>query len=252
MADPDLELEPDDDLPEGDEPNDEPEGDPNDEPEDEPEGDPDGDGDPDPEPDPEPAPQRQSKAQERIRRQQAELVRQRTETANLKRQFDELQRTTSQAQAAENQRRQAEALAGMDPDERARAIAEQRFQALQQQINRQQWELQENSDRTSWQSRVTTDPVAKRYAERVDARLAEMRANGQTAPRASVYYYLLGEDIAKKGPKAIASQRAAASGRSRAASGSPQRSRPDASRQGGRLDPDSIEAIEGRLKNAVF
>lgn len=250
MADPDLEQEPDDELP-GEEPEDEPEGDPSDEPEEEPEGDPDGGDDPDPEPDPEPAP-RQSKAQERIRRQQAELVRNRTETAALKARLDQLTNSTNAAQQAENQRRQAELLAGMEPDERARAIADARFNQLQQQVQRQSWELQENNDRATWQTRVTTDAVAKRYADRVDARLSEMRANGQTAPRESVYFYLLGEDIAKKGPKAIASQRAAASGRARNAAGTLQRSRPDASRQSGRLDPESLEAIEARLSKAVF
>jgi hypothetical protein len=246
MADPELEPE-DDDIP-GDEPEDEPEGD---EPDDEPEGAED-DPEPEPEPDPEPEPQRQSKANARIRAQQAELKRMRDETAALRQQVEASNRQSSVAQQAELQRRQQEQLAAMEPEERARFLADQRVQGLERQVREQGWALQEATDKTDWSARTATDPVAKRYAERVDARLAEMRRNGQTAPRASVYYYLLGEDMATKGIKAIPGARAAGKARVSAARGEPPRGRGDASNTRRNSDPDSIEALEARLAKAVF
>lgn len=246
MADPTDDLEPEDELP-GDEPEDEPE---TDEPEDEPE--PEEEPDPEAEPEPEPEPQRQSRAKGRIERQQAELKRARDEISALRAQTAATQQQLASQQQQANQQRQADLLANMDPAERERFQQDQRFQGLQQQIQQQRWELQEATDKNAWTSKTTRDPVAAKYAARVDARLAEMRANGQTAPRESVYFYLLGQDMATKGPKAIAGARASAKSRVASARGTPPNARGDASGSRGRADPDSIEALEERLGKAVF
>lgn len=247
MADPELEpedLEPE----EPDEPEDDPEeGEPEDEPE--PEEDPEGE----PEPDPEPEPPRQSKAQARIRAQQAELKRNRDEVAALKAQVEATQRQSAAAAQAEFQRRQAEQLANMDPSEREKFLSDQRIEGLQREIRQQGWALQEATDRTTWASKVATDALAKKYNARVEARLTELRRGGQTAPRQAVYHVLLGEDMATKGPKAIAGARAAGKSRVASARGEPPRGRGDASSgRAGRSDPDSIEALEARLGKAIF
>lgn len=243
-------MEPDEDL-EPVDPNELPEDDPElDPPEDDPE---EPEADPEPEPEPEPEPQRQSRAQARILAQRAENKRLRDEASANKAQLEALQRQMAGLTQQTTQQRQAEQLANMDPDAREKFLAEQRMQGLQQQIQQTQWQMQETMDRTAWQTRAVTDPVAKKYAARVEQRLAEMRANGQSAPRESVYYYLLGQDMATKGPKAVAGVRAAASGRVAAARGEAPRSRGDAA-AGRRFAPDddSIEALEARLGKAVF
>lgn len=245
MANPTDDLEPDE-LPEGDPPEDDPEDDPEgDPPEEDPEA------DPEPEPEPEPEPQRQSRAAARIQRQQAENKRLRDEVAATQRQIADLQRNSNAAQQAANQQRQAEQLAAMDPDQRAQFLQDQRFQGLQREIQQSRWELQEATDKNAWQSRATTDAVAKKYAQRVEAKLLEMRQNGQTAPRETVYHLLLGQDMATKGPKAVAGARAAAKGRVASASGSAANARGNVARNG-RADPDSIEALEERLGKAIF
>lgn len=248
MADPELEPEDPELDPELD-PESDPEGDP---PDDDPETDPEPELDVDPEPEPDPEPQRQSRAAARIAASQAALRASRAETAQLKAAMDATNRQLAQQRQADMQRQQAEQLAGMDPDQRTAFLSEQRLNGLQRQIQEQQWALQENTDQTNWRTKVSTDVVAKKYNDRVEARLFEMRQNGQTAPRASVYYYLLGEDMATKGTKAVAVARANGKARVAAARGEPPRGRGNASSRSGSADPDSIEALEARLGKAVF
>lgn len=265
MADP-ADQAPDDDLgPPGYEPDDTPPPDddlpPDDAPPDDDAPPPDDDLPPDdapPEPDADPvaaaAAAKKAAARDRIQRQQRENERLRSETAALKARLDAQEQSQRQAQQAEAQRRNAEMLAGLEPDERARVIAQQQFQSLQQQINQQRLDLQENADRSAWASKVASDPLAKRYEARVEQRLAEMRSQGQTAPRENIYKFLVGDDIATKGPKAVLQARTAAQRRTSAASGAAPRSRGDVQPASGRsrVDPDSIEALEARLKNARF
>jgi len=55
----------------------------------------------------------------------------------------------------------------------------------------------DTSDRSAYQTAAIDNPRMRSYAERVEARLAEMRKQGQNAPRQAIYRYLLGEDIDK-------------------------------------------------------
>lgn len=66
-------------------------------------------------------------------------------------------------------------------------------------------EAQETSDRAEFGRLETSNPKAyKRYAPRVEAALAEMRRNGQSAPRLTIMKLMLGDDIisGKVKPKA--------------------------------------------------
>lgn len=197
--------------------------------------------------DPEPA-IRQSRAQARIRAQQEEL---RTARAAVEESRSAAQRVTAELEQIRNgeaQRRNAAMLESLEPEERARVMQDQRMQDLQRQLNATQWQMQETADRTAFMARAASDPVVKRYADRVEAQLANMRRQGNTAPRENVLKYLIGEDVLSKSSKAGATQRAAGKGRATAAAGTPPRSRSNAT--GG--EGESLDALEARLAGRSF
>jgi hypothetical protein len=238
--DPEVEL----DEPELDEPEDEPEDPPEQEPE----------LDPEPTPEPEQVPQQnQGRAKARIERQQAELKALREESRQARESAEAANRQMAQWNQQQQQARQAEMLANMDPEQRNRFEQDQRFQGLQRQVQEQQWALQETMDKTSWQTRAASDKVAAKYTDKVEQHLLSMRKAGNTATREGVYFYLLGQDMAAKGPKAVSTARSAADRRVASASGEPMRSaRSTVNPSSRRADPDSIEALEERLKGQII
>ncbi|MGN6657082.1 MAG: hypothetical protein ACTHJ9_17315 [Rhodanobacter sp.] len=56
---------------------------------------------------------------------------------------------------------------------------------------------QDTADRANFQSKFSTDPRRSKYADRVEQEITSMRQKGQNAPRETVYYYMLGKDIAE-------------------------------------------------------
>lgn len=53
------------------------------------------------------------------------------------------------------------------------------------------------SDRTAFQSKMTSDPRRAKYADRVETELAAARQQGRDMPREALYFYLLGKDVAE-------------------------------------------------------
>jgi hypothetical protein len=251
MSAPDDEFDFDPAQPDGDDLPDEPEMPEGDEP-DAPEGDADAD-EPSGQPEPiandlEPQ-QRQSRAQARIRAQQEELRSSRAATEAANASTNAIRIELEQLRNGDAQRRNAAMLETLEPEERQRVLMDQRMQDMQRQLNASQWQIQESADRTSFQARAASDPVVKRYADRVEAQLANMRRNGNTAPRENVLKYLIGEDVLAKSSKAGTQQRAAGKGRATAAAGEPPRSRSNATAGG---DNESLGALEARLARAQF
>lgn len=206
----------------------------------------------DPEPGNTPAEPQRGRANTRIRAQQAELQATRAREQDLRSQLDAVERERQAAQTAAQAAQHQQYLAGLDPDERAGAVLEQRFQTMQQQLQRQQWEIQEQNDRSTFRAQQDTNPLVAKYADRVEQQLLAMRKAGNTAPRESVFYYLVGQDMAKKTPAAVAKARATAAAKSRAAQGTPPRSRADAGNGGRASDGDSLEALEDRLRGVIL
>lgn len=54
---------------------------------------------------------------------------------------------------------------------------------------------QDINDRTAFSSVCISDPMAKRYQERVETELTRIRSQGQNASREAIYTYLLGQDM---------------------------------------------------------
>lgn len=53
------------------------------------------------------------------------------------------------------------------------------------------------NDRTLYESKVATDPRRDKYRDRVEAVVQEERRQGRSASRESVYFFMLGKDIAE-------------------------------------------------------
>jgi hypothetical protein len=192
------------------------------------------------------APARPTRAQDRIRRQQTELNESRVRERALQERLDAISRTQQQQQEAQNRAY----LESLEPAERNQAILQQQMVAMQQQMQRQQWEMQEQGDRANFMAQSAGNPTMAKYAARVEERLSQMRAGGQNAPRESIFYFLLGQDVARRGPAAAAKQRTASASRLKTAQGTPTRMRSDASESAS--DDESLESLEKRLGNMTF
>ncbi|MCA8203195.1 hypothetical protein LGM71_19265 [Burkholderia sp. AU33545] len=73
------------------------------------------------------------------------------------------------------------------------------------------FQAQDLRDQTLFEAKIASDPHRARYRDRVEAAVQEERRAGRNASRESVYYYMLGKDIAdgKLKPKAKAKAPAA-------------------------------------------
>lgn len=115
------------------------------------------------------------------------------------------------------------------------------------------YESREAADRTAYDRLCAEKPIAKKYAKRVDDKLAEMRKQGFNLERKLVLKMLIGDDIVegkvqtKRKPGADAG---AGSGTQRADRGTPAHARGDVrARGGGASERDKRKA---RLENQII
>ena len=73
-----------------------------------------------------------------------------------------------------------------------RQLRESRNEARQARL-----EAADMVDRTRFESKMNSDPRRAKYAERVEEAINQERAQGRNASRESVYFYMLGKDIAE-------------------------------------------------------
>jgi hypothetical protein len=96
-------------------------------------------------------------------------------------QFEEEERILKDAATTDLQRWQIESNRTMRANNRA----------AQQML----WQSQENSDKASFQALCGDKPLAKKYAQRVEEKLAEIRQGGANLERKLVLKMLIGDDI---------------------------------------------------------
>lgn len=119
-----------------------------------------------------------------------------------------------------------------------RALRQTRMEAT-----RARMEAADMMDRTRFESKFNSDPRRAKYADRVEEAITQERAQGRSASREAVYFYMLGKDIAdgKLKPKARAKTPAADVPRGRAPS-----ARSDVPSRRGNTEQDKRRA---RLEN---
>jgi len=145
----------------------------------------------------------------------------------------------------------AEEIALMTPQEYADYKLGQAEKRFQQTVGQIQWQTYEASDRAAFNALKATDPLATKYADEVETRLAQLRQQGQNVDRERLLTYIIGEKArqgrtAARGKQAAAGQQRIA--RQQTRPGSPQRSDTPARR--GQMS--EAEAREKRLENMTF
>ncbi len=144
----------------------------------------------------------------------------------------------------------AEQIALMTPDELISyrlGESDKRFQGMLGQI---QWQTYETSDKATFNTLKATDPLAAKYADEVEKRLMEMRANGQNVDRDRLFTFIVGEKA--RAGRSVAKQRQAAQGQRNIQR---QTVRPGAARSdttGNRGKVSDQEARDKRLENVTF
>lgn len=222
----DLDLELDDEAPEDDEPEEEDEPDEPDEPDDELD-------------EPDEPPQR---AQRKPFAQRVEEVATRKAMEIVQRELAARQPAPQPVQQ-ETREQLRERLANMDGVQLAEYLLHQ-----QQQSNAQlQFQMQETADQGAYASLAQREPIAAKLKDEVEARLADMRRQGTTAPRETILKYLIGERaLNNKGRATGKAQRTAAANRDRQTT-RPTSGRGDTARE--TLRGDSPAARAKRLEN---
>ncbi|MGK8202897.1 hypothetical protein ACRS8P_29255 [Burkholderia cenocepacia] len=99
----------------------------------------------------------------------------------------------------------------LDPMERWQIQSNRTLRQSQQLAAQALFQAQDLNDRTAFEAKLANDPHRARYRDRVEAAVAEERRQGRNVSRESVYYFMLGKDIAdgKLKPKAKAKSAAA-------------------------------------------
>jgi hypothetical protein len=81
--------------------------------------------------------------------------------------------------------------------ERWQIQANRTLRATQQQAQQALLQAQDMADRTRFESKLSSDPRRAKYTDRVEEVMQQERNAGRNASRESVYFYLLGKDIAE-------------------------------------------------------
>lgn len=161
----------------------------------------------------------------------------------------------SQADIERYEREEAERIDMMSPAEAARYVRQQMRAEMQQELQRDRIQQRDNSDRSSFESLTGRNPVAARYADKVEKLVKERRAAGEYVPREVALKFLIGEDALNKGTgKQASQQRRAAANRitdattrgTRPSGGQPSER---GVRRGG---AESLEELERRIGDTVF
>lgn len=151
------------------------------------------------------------------------------------------------AQAVETPAQLQARLAEMEPWDRAVEIAQMTARNTQAQLDQMRWQSQEANDRVAYDALAARVPAAAKYRQDVEDRLAEMRAQGTTAPRETVLRWVIGD-------KALANATKATSKAQRSADANRQRNTTRPSNGRGDTPPsndrgNSASALEKRLAN---
>lgn len=147
------------------------------------------------------------------------------------------------------QQRQAR-LAAMDAEDRVNYLRQEDTQRLEAQFQQQAFRTEDTLDSIRFDQMKASNPAFKAVAADVEKRLAEMRANGTTAPRETVAYYLIGQRaIERAGREGGKQRKAAAEGidRNRARPGSSRSDVPAGSSRGGNEAAQRRKRLEGQM-----
>lgn len=118
-----------------------------------------------------------------------------------------------QQEAAEDRQRR---LAAMSSDQRTDFLLREQEQRFEARLVQAEFKQTDAVDAAEFRTLCASSTQAAKLAADVEKELVAMRANGQTAPRATILKYLIGDRLLSRAPKAREKQvRAAAAGNAR-------------------------------------
>lgn len=205
-----------------------------------------------PEPDPEPPEKPKGRLAARrealrAREEEAAAERQRAQRAE-----DELARIRGEQTRQEQERARQQALAEENDEkipyeQRLYKYTARTTKEMQDRQSALEARLLDQTDRSEFNARASVDPRVAKYKDRVEARLTQMRQNGQNAPREAIMKYLAGEDLfSEKTAKSSSKQKDEAAARVSKARGEPTNARSDA-RSGAGSGKSKLKDLEKRL-----
>jgi len=133
---------------------------------------------------------RRADADERLARVEAELE-------SRKRAFEASQRAAPTVDPEFQREEERLRSADISEIERWQIQANRTLRATQAEARQAMFQAQDMSDRTRFEAKFNSDPRRAKYADRVEEAVQQERAAGRNASRESVYFYMLGKDIAE-------------------------------------------------------
>lgn len=124
---------------------------------------------------------------------------------------------------------EAERIAAMDPTERELYSSRKEINNNKQALAYINFKIEDSSDKSQYSAKSIVNPLYAKYADRVEAKLAEMRKGGQNTTREVVLDFLIGRDARLKAEQGDpGAKRRKAASRVDAARSKPARGRSDA------------------------
>lgn len=185
------------------------------------------------------------RASERIRRQQEEVKAAREEARRAREEAEALRR---QHEASTAEAREQEQLARMSPGEQNAYLWDKRLRAIETTTQRQAFLHADLEDRQAFLAKVSKNPKLGAYADKVEAELGRLRAQGKNVDRDTLLTYLIGKDVLERGGGQAKKQAATAQRRVAAANSKPPPGRGSA---GGRAGGESIVERMERLNPVI-
>lgn len=125
------------------------------------------------------------------------------ENARLTRELDDLRRRPAAPLApVETPAQRAERLSLLSPEERMEERLNEALTRNQHQTQQLTSQLMDQSDRASFESRATANPLFKKIAVDVERELGALRARGENLPRETIATYLIGQRVLAQQGKA--------------------------------------------------
>jgi len=199
--------------------------------------------------DDEPPPRQLSRAEKRIQALSNEAKAATESAAQLRNELAALKAERTRASATEAQAAERQRLENMSPDERAEYRIAQLEKTMKADLEQTKFTIWDQNDKTSFETMLAqrTD-LPKDAATKVEEYVAQMRAAGTNAPRATVLRYVIGDLVLAGAPKARKRAQATADENRRRETVAPPRTRQsDAGRGGRRSGANTPEGREARL-----
>lgn len=152
----------------------------------------------------EPAPKKSSRAQDRIRALNAQRRETERQNIELRQRLEAIQAQTLQQNTQADQQAQQAFYNSLTPQDKLRYDLNTGLRAQQAEMQRMQFNMQDQTDKAAYDSKALVNPTYAKYAAEVERALSNLRAqNRLNAPREEILKHILGEKLLANKAKGI-------------------------------------------------